>query len=827
MRVGRLAVLVALSLACAPFAWADIVLLDERVDRDERTEVRFNAPSGCVVTGLGFRAHADNITTMHCRYHRVQPDGTLADPQEAHLGSEPDHGCEGKVLLPDGWVAVGFGAAGEPEWDVTLIRVWARKLNRDGTLGEMKAFNDGRKPDRGTERAVLIEETGRALSGAGIRFHHNDIMGVYGRSHRILDLNDDVRAKLRGLKVSGWLLDGLDNVDADALLADMKKRDVGRLDIRLNGSRASAPDDQVEVLKDLVSRCRDADVDTYLWTSGLQPEQALDLVRGVASLAGVVVDCSALPDEAISAARVKRMSESCRKANLRPYLRTDRIDDWMRKMPKDVGIILCGGPAGDYPEPGRLAGREVLADLSVADPAALATGLPDVRIAEVAGSIADAALAGARGFIVTVHSGGQYLPDSVSSIGLDAADQLLEDPLHSTDSLWDELCKARYGDAGPHAKFVLQGAASANKLIFGMLGLRLLWADGHLASVPEARERLQVLADAPAERTQRSARSLLEPNDKIAGQVQIEGDTAQWHVKQCVAVAEEASKAAPGPGTRALSEAVTRLQHSARLSQIASGAFIQTQLYAQDAAPRTLEAAQGALGYLRTVAEEVSAATGDNPMLEGLDTFIASAETSLEESPKKAPIALAFQRVRDLSADGQHDEAAQALADLLTSQDFTDHLDKHWQTVGEMASSMPALGMAEGGLEIRWGGDGQWKFEKVGGRWCSITHDKGPCIYFNVPGEPLDPAADYVLSFEYFDQGDWELWAQYHSDYPADQNPTYYPAGPLQLKDTKTWKEGSLALARCRFGDGQNMVSDLRFLSGKGVIVRSVKMVPK
>jgi hypothetical protein len=827
MRVGRLAVALALSLISASLAWADVVLLDERVDRDEITEIRFNAPAGCVVTGLGLRAHADNITTMHCRYHRLLPDGTLVDPEEAHLGSEPEHGCEGKVLLPDGWVAVGFGAAGEPEWDVTLIRVWARQLNRDGTLGEVKAFNAGRRPDRGPERFVLIDETDRALTGVGIRFHHNDIMGIYGRSHRVLDLDDDARAKLRGLTVSGWLLDGLDDIDVDQLLADMDERGVGRLDVRLNGSQEPPLDEQVEALRDLASRCRKANVDIYLWATGLQPQRALRLVREADSLTGVVADASALSDESSPAARVGKVLESCRQENLRLYLRTDRVHDWMRDVPKDVAVVLSPDAAGDYPEQESLAGREVLAGLQIADDAALAAGLPDVRIAEVAGRIADAALAGARGFIPTVHSGGQYLPGSVSAIGLDAVDRLVADPLLPTDALWDELCAAHYGDAGPQAEFVLQAAASANNLIFGMLGLRLLWADGHLASVPQARERLHLLAEARAERTQLSARSLLKPSDKVADQVKIEGDTAQWHVRQCVAVADEAAKAAPGPAMQELGDAVARLQQSARLSQVASTAFIQTQLYAQDAAPRTLEAAEGALNHLSTVAEEVSAATGDSPMVEGVETFIASARESLEESPKKAPIAQAFRRVRDLSADGRDNEAAQALADILSEPEFGDHLDKHWQTVGEIASTLPALGTAGGGLEIRWGGDGQWKLEKVGGRWCSMTHDKGPCIYFNVPGEPLDPAADYVLSFEYFDQGDWELWAQYHSDFPADRNPTYYPAGPLQLKDTRTWKEGSLALPRCRFGDGQNMVSDLRFLSGKGMCIRNVGLTPK
>jgi hypothetical protein len=469
----------------------------------------------------------------------------------------------------------------------------------------------------------------------------------------------------------------------------------------------------------------------------------------------------------------------------------------------------------------------VIADLQVADPAALATGLPDVRVAQAAGTIAEAALAGARGFVLEVCSGGRYLPDSASSIGLEAVDPLLADPLRDTDTLWDDLCAARYGKAAPQAKFVLQEATLANDLIFKVLRLRFLWNDAHLASLAQARERLQPLAEVPAEGIRQAARSLLRPDDATVSRVEIEGETALWHAKQCPSPAEEAMTAAPGPPTQRLSESVGRLQQAAQLSQVAAQAFIETQLYAQDAAPPTLAAAQGALEGLGSAAAEVAAAIPDSPMLEGVDAFIASARKSLDESPQRAPIAQAFRRVRELSAAGQQEEAAQALADTLTNRDFIPHLHKHWPTVGELASSLRALGMAGGDLSLRWGGDGQWKLEKVGGRWCCVTYDKGPCIYLDVAGKPLNPAADYVLSFEYFDQGDWEFSVQYDSDHPADQNATYYPAGPIKLTNTKAWKEGSLALTRCRFAGGENMEADMRFLSGKGVCIRSVKLVPK
>ena len=178
MSFSKFAFIFFCSLTVCSISLGDFILFEDCIDAQQKTEIRYDVPDGCVLTGLGFRAAYDNITTMHCRYHRLLPNGKLADPRQVQLGSEPNHACEAKVLLPDGWVAVGFGAAGEPEWDVTVLRIWARPLKSDGTLGEMKAFSDGFKPERGTEREIITAEPDRIMVGAGLRFHHNDIQGI-------------------------------------------------------------------------------------------------------------------------------------------------------------------------------------------------------------------------------------------------------------------------------------------------------------------------------------------------------------------------------------------------------------------------------------------------------------------------------------------------------------------------------------------------------------------------------------------------------------------------------------------------------------------------
>ncbi|MCC6483259.1 MAG: hypothetical protein IT209_00300 [Armatimonadetes bacterium] len=215
-----------LLLRFASTAHSNVITFGQRIDVQEMTEVRIDVPAGSVITGLGFRAHQDNITTMLCRYHRVSADGRLVDPKTERAGSEPDHVLEAEILLPDGYVAVGFGARGAPEWDVTTLRVWARKLGPGGRLGKIEVFSAGTAPDSGLEREALPSEADRALTGAGLRFQFNNIAGIYARSCHIA--NVDSATLKRRLPVVGWIVDKALRNDP-AVIAEAHRRSVKKI----------------------------------------------------------------------------------------------------------------------------------------------------------------------------------------------------------------------------------------------------------------------------------------------------------------------------------------------------------------------------------------------------------------------------------------------------------------------------------------------------------------------------------------------------------------------------------------------------------------------
>ena len=101
-----------------------------------------------------------------------------------------------------------------------------------------------------------------------------------------------------------------------------------------------------------------------------------------------------------------------------------------------------------------------------------------------------------------------------------------------------------------------------------------------------------------------------------------------------------------------------------------------------------------------------------------------------------------------------------------------------------------------------------------------IDSQQKPEIRYDVP-------ADYVVSFEYFDKGDWKIYFNYDSNYPSAQKREYHPVEPLQLTNTGTWKNGSFVLTNCRFASSQNNNADMRFVSGKGACIRHIRLERK
>ncbi len=157
------------------------VLVDPKVEADDKVEGRLGCPPGYVITGIGSRAHEDNITTMWLRIQPLLPDGTLGEPEQLRAGWEADAGLEADVSLPPGYIATGFGAAIAPEWDVKRFRVWARPLHANGTLGEEEEFRGGIDLVSGVEKELRLEP-GRVLTSVGLNCMSNDINGIHGTS---------------------------------------------------------------------------------------------------------------------------------------------------------------------------------------------------------------------------------------------------------------------------------------------------------------------------------------------------------------------------------------------------------------------------------------------------------------------------------------------------------------------------------------------------------------------------------------------------------------------------------------------------------------------
>ncbi len=162
-----------------------LVLVDPKVEAGDKVEACLYAPPGYVITGLGSRAHYDNITTMWMRIQPLLPDGTLGEPEELRSGWEPDSHLEGRVELPDGYVATGFGAGIAPEWDVRRFGLWGRPLLEDGSLGEEKLFRGGGDRESGFEKQVRIEK-GRVLTSAGLNCMFNDVNGIKATSAALI-----------------------------------------------------------------------------------------------------------------------------------------------------------------------------------------------------------------------------------------------------------------------------------------------------------------------------------------------------------------------------------------------------------------------------------------------------------------------------------------------------------------------------------------------------------------------------------------------------------------------------------------------------------------
>jgi hypothetical protein len=327
--------------------------------------------------------------------------------------------------------------------------------------------------------------------------------------------------------------------------------------------------------------------------------------------------------------------------------------------------------------------------------------------------------------------------------------------------------------------------------------------------------------------TKEILQKLLEPTSKTVELIRQDKETALWLIGQSVASAEAAAKNNPSTELRSLPEALERLQMAVQFWREAGQAYLLAAMYAVDGASSTRSSAESALKSLRELDEQSTGMRNLVSMFKGEDAFIASVENWLKAHEKEALLPRIFGRIQDLINQRQDEAAVEALDGLMRNDRFAPHLSKHNDTIGRMSSLMNTLCEPSDNLRVVRGGDGQWLLQKVAGRWSWVTERKRPCIYLDVLAGPLDPAADYVLSFEYFDKGDWKIYFHYDSDYPPEQKREYHPVEPLQLTNTETWKKGSFVLTNCRFASSQNVNADMRFVSGTGACIRNIRLERK
>lgn len=280
---------------------------------------------------------------------------------------------------------------------------------------------------------------------------------------------------------------------------------------------------------------------------------------------------------------------------------------------------------------------------------------------------------------------------------------------------------------------------------------------------------------------------------------------------------------------------MSRLKSVALFWHNATRAYLLTKLYAIDGAPVTRANVTDALKALGETGDSKTLNDGLGVLRVGRTAFARTLHDSLEHSQKNALLLQALVSVTDLAAMGHDVLAANALLQILNSDRLKPHLSKQNQAIGEIASSLRAFGGLSPNLAVMRHGDGRWLIEKVTGRWSYVIGPDRPCLYLDFVGGPLERPADYVLSFEYFDRGDWKLHFHYDSDYPPDQKRQYHPVEPLQLTDTKTWKKGSFLLTNCLFSSGQNNLADMRFVTPTlvferrrgGARIRNIRLKPK
>lgn len=135
-----------------------------------------------VLIGVGMRMDAnDNITTLHLKYQRVNPDGTFGATELRKYGSNPTYTLEGYAEALPGEVIVGLGVGSQYTHNVRTIRIWKRPIavTASGvrTTGSITAesfgFELGGVLD--TSYVIPLANTNQVYVGVGARGHDHEV----------------------------------------------------------------------------------------------------------------------------------------------------------------------------------------------------------------------------------------------------------------------------------------------------------------------------------------------------------------------------------------------------------------------------------------------------------------------------------------------------------------------------------------------------------------------------------------------------------------------------------------------------------------------------
>lgn len=160
---------------------------------NSRYEIDYKLPFGYILTGIGVRAHSDEIRTVRLIARQIRPDGSLGPREEFRTGPAKDADVELMVEAPPGNAIINIGAnidrRGPASQDFKYLMIQYRPIGRtsDGRLAlngpirtswannvqgplEATCRPDVAGPENSPITGIAMRESGDSLTGLGIYY---------------------------------------------------------------------------------------------------------------------------------------------------------------------------------------------------------------------------------------------------------------------------------------------------------------------------------------------------------------------------------------------------------------------------------------------------------------------------------------------------------------------------------------------------------------------------------------------------------------------------------------------------------------------------------